>query len=491
MHERDLASHNHPLISFRDPSGRLFNVNGRILRVVNKSALPDVNAYLASNAARAFVEAGHVVNTHILDAAALTDLTTHFTGIVEETDLGMIVEHERINFPTYPYEWAPEMLYRAGYLTLELAERLLADGLGLKDATPYNILFRGPEPVFIDILSFERRDPKDPTWTPYGQFVRTFLLPLLVNRHFGLPLQQIFTSRRDGLEPEEVYRFCSPLQKLRPPFLTLATIPTLLGAKSWKAESDIYQKRSVNDPEKARFILDHVLRHLRRVLNNLEPRGGKSSAWSNYMTSDNSYSEDNFKAKHAFIEKIIEEFRPKRVLDIGCNTGHFSALAARNGSAVVAIDSDPAVVSTLYRNAREKSLNILPLVVDLTRSSPAIGWRNRECPAFLDRAYRAFDAVFMLAVIHHMLVTERIPLSEIVNLSAELTKDLLVIEFIAPDDPMFRRLTRGRCALFRSLTRGLFETICKQHYDIVRSQQLDSSSRWLYFMRKKRPHDKA
>ena len=78
------------------------------------------------------------------------------------------------------------------------------DGIGLKDATPYNILFRGPDPVFIDVLSFERRNPGDPTWLPYAQFVRTFLLPLLANKYFGLGLDQILTTRRDGLEPEEV-----------------------------------------------------------------------------------------------------------------------------------------------------------------------------------------------------------------------------------------------------------------------------------------------
>ena len=493
MDQRDLASHSHPLISFRDPSGHLLSVNGRILRVINKSALPDVNAYLASNVARAFVETGRLVNTWILDSAALNGLTAgiNLADILRETDWGMIVEHDKISFPTFPYEWTPEMLYRAGHLTLDLAEQLLTDGLGLKDATPHNILFRGSEPVFIDILSFERRDPKDSTWMPYGQFVRTFLLPLLVNRYFEIPLQQIFTSRRDGLEPDEVYRLCSSIQRLRPPFLTLVTMPTLLAAKSWKDESDIYQKRSANNPEKARFILEHVLNHLRRVLNGLEPKSKKSSAWSNYMTSDNSYSEDGLKIKHAFVEKIVKEFRPKRVLDVGCNTGHFSAIAANNGSSVVAIDSDGGVVSNLYRNAAEKGLNILPLVVDLTRSSPAIGWRNRECPSFLDRAYAAFDAVFMLAVVHHMLVTERIPLSEIVNLSAELTNDLLAIEFIAPDDPMFRHLTRGRDALFTALTREFFENTCKQHYDILRSQKLNSSRRWLYLMRKKRLYHNA
>src|SRR5947207_2576713 len=159
----------------------------------------------------------------------------------------MILEHERVDFPSYPYEWNPEMLHAAGMLTLDLAQALHADGLGLKDGTPYNVLFRGPEPVFIDVLSFERREPGDATWLPYAQFVRTFLLPLLANRAYGLGLDQVLTTRRDGLEPEEVYRWTSPLQRLRPPYFSLVTMPVWLGGKR-KNDTAIYRKNLLDNP---------------------------------------------------------------------------------------------------------------------------------------------------------------------------------------------------------------------------------------------------
>ena len=108
------------------------------------------------------------------------------------------------------------------------------------------------------------------------------------------------------------------------------------------------------------------------------------------------------------------------------------------------MDLDAACVGAIWRRAREQKLNILPLVVNLARPSPALGWRNAECPSFLDRAAGAFDGVLMLALIHHLLVTERIPFEEILRLAYELTNQLLVIEFIEPQDAMFRRLTRGR-----------------------------------------------
>ena len=162
-------------------------------------------------------------------------------------------------------------------------------------------------------------------------------------------------------------------------------------------------------------------------------------------------------------------------------------MAARQRATVVAIDRDVVALSDLWRRARSHHLDVLPLHVDLSRPTPAIGWRNQECPSFLDRARGGFDAVLMLAVLHHLLVAEGIPLAEILDLAAALTTDVLIIEFIDPRDPMFRRLARGRDELHAGLCREVFEHTCREAFDIVRSQGDAGSSRSLYLLRKKRP----
>ena len=68
----------------------------------------------------------------------------------------------------------------------------------------------------------------------------------------------------------------------------------------------------------------------------------------------------------------------------------FSVLAAKSGARVVAIDSDPIVPGEVWRTAHKDELDVLPLLIDLTRPTPAIGWRNRECSGFLERARNAF-----------------------------------------------------------------------------------------------------
>jgi SAM-dependent methyltransferase len=473
-------------ISLRDPEGHVCLVNDRVIRVVNQKGISDLRTFLESPTSVAFLKCQKLVNTRFLDAKSVAEVLEldEVRGVFERASGAVIVEHERIPFPSFPYEWPAEMLHAAAVLTLDLAEQLIDDDLGMKDASPYNVLFRGPEPIFVDLLSFEPRDAGDPTWLPLAQFVRTFLLPLLVNKHFGISLAQILTTHRDGLEPEEVFSLFSPLQKLRPHFLGLVSIPVWLGARKQAADARIYQQRKLSDPARAQFILKRVLQGLRRKLAATAPRAQRTSTWSDYM-DHNRYSQDYFPQKQAFVRDVMQSQAPRTVLDVGCNTGHFSALAARHGAGVVAIDYDPVVAGEVWRQAQAEKLDILPLVVNIARPTPGIGWRNAECSSFLDRARGRFESVFMLGVIHHLLVSERIPLAEIVSLAAELTTESLVIEFVAPDDPMFRWITRGRDHLFADLTKESFESECSRHFEIVRCERLDQTSRWLYLMTKK------
>jgi 2-polyprenyl-3-methyl-5-hydroxy-6-metoxy-1,4-benzoquinol methylase len=468
------------IASFRDPAGRVVAVDGRILRIVHQGAgAQDLEAFLASPAARDFLATGRVVATRLLDERERTSL---------DPDSAFALEHERLLFPSYAYEWPPEMLLEAGRLTLDLAEGLLDAGLGLKDATPYNVLFRGTRPTFIDVLSFERRDPLDSTWLPYAQFVRTFVLPLLVSRHFHITLRQVFETARDGVEPQAVYRLCGPLQRLLPPFFTLVTLPTWLAAKNRGAESEAatYRPRLARSADQARFVLRYQLRRLRRVLEAAAPPSRRASPWSEYASAEARQPE--VAAKAALVGDVMRELRPMSVLDVGCNTGYLAALAARAGARVVAIDSDPVVVGEAWRGAAAEGWDVLPLVVDITRPSPAIGWRNQECPSFLHRARQGggFEAVFLFAVIHHMLVTERVPLPEILDLAADLTAagGHAVVEYIPPDDPLFRRLTRGRDALFADLTAATFEAAAARRFTAQSARPVPGTGRRLYILRK-------
>jgi 2-polyprenyl-3-methyl-5-hydroxy-6-metoxy-1,4-benzoquinol methylase len=472
-----------PVSSFRDPEGCCFVWGQRILRIVHPTVLGEIEPFLASPTAARFVAARQLISTRKLSAAELDQLrqSEGFAELARRHEIGAVFEHERVVFPSYPYEWPPEMLYAAGILTLDLAQACLGEGYGLKDATPYNVLFCGSQPIFIDVLSFEQRNPGDPVWKPYAQFCRTFLLPLLAYKHWGVRPADAFAKRRDGFEPTEVYRFCGRLQRFLPPFLTQVSLPTWLARKN--RDKSIYRDHILQNHEQARFILESLFRRLRRALQRVEPKPGRGTVWLDYQDSC-SYSKTSFGAKEQFVKNALAEFKPGRVLDIGANTGYFSLLAAGTGAQVVAIDTDLGCVGALWRQAREQNRNILPLTVDLSRPSAAKGWRNREYTSFLQRATGTFDAVLMLAVLHHLLVTERVPLDEILDLAAELTTGLVIIEFVGPDDPMFQTIARGREHLHSDLTPAAFEAASRRRFEIVRAEPLADTHRRLYLLRK-------
>ncbi|MGH7606804.1 MAG: SAM-dependent methyltransferase, partial [Gemmatimonadales bacterium] len=115
-------------------------VDGRVLRLVQRAASADVAAFLDSPTARELIAAGRVVSTRALEPRERAELADD--PRIGAAAAAQILEHEPVPFPSYPYEWPAEMLFEAGRLTLDLAERLVPEGLGLKDATPYNVLFR-------------------------------------------------------------------------------------------------------------------------------------------------------------------------------------------------------------------------------------------------------------------------------------------------------------------------------------------------------------
>lgn len=470
------------LSSFRDPGGVCFALEGKIYRAVTPENARLCDQFLESAPGCRLLEANQLVGTRKLTASQTEQLAQNpdAAKLLESFPAGTVYEHERVWFSSYPHEWAPEMLHAAGELTLQLAIESAEAGFGLKDATPYNVLLSDARPIFVDLLSFERREAGDPLWKPYGQFLRTFVLPLLANREWGLQLPDVFLSRRDGLQPEEVYRMCGRWQRLLPPCLGLVSLPVWLSKKGEK--TSLYQPRMLADAEKARYIQQSLLRRLQRILSGVRPRG-RPSNWSGYMQS-NSYSNENFAVKEAFVREFLAEAKPENTLDVGANTGHFSRLAAESGSRVIAIDSDVACVGDIWRQASEQSQPILPLVVDFARPSPALGWRNGECASFLERAEGQFDAVLMLAVLHHLLVTERIPLSAVLEQAASLTKDWLLIEYVGPEDEMFRKIVRGRENLFTGVNPQFFEKAVGKHFQIVRSRALSGSDRRLYVLRK-------
>lgn len=435
------------LPTFRDPAGSIEIRPDGVYRTVHTPYSDQIAEFLSLPLASRLVAEGRLVASEAVSSAE-----------------GLILRHPRISFQSYPWEWPPALWLAAAELTLNLCSELVHEGWLLKDATPLNVLFQGAAPIFVDVLSVERRDPHQSIWLPYAQFVRTFLLPMLAHTRMGWPLKTALT-RRDGYEPEDIYSALDWPARLRQPALSAVTLPSLL-ARNKKLSSGNLAARTVKDPELAQHVLLKTLERLQQQMRRITPHY-KTSTWSDYAGTATHYSDDDHAGKRAFVSAALAQARPARVLDVGANTGVYSMLAAEAGAEVVSIDTDLQAVDKLAASLKRTGMNILPLCIDLAQPTPATGWENRETRSFLDRAEGHFDTVMMLAVIHHLLLASQVPLDRIASLASRLTTRHLIVEWVPPTDPKFQELLRGRDAIYAHITEDTFRDAFARYFSIV------------------------
>ncbi len=393
-----------------------------------------------------------------------------------------VLRHDRIDVLSYPYEWSFEMLRDAALLQLALTRAALADRLITKDASAYNVQFVGTKPVFIDVGSFERLRGGEP-WPGYRQFCELFLNPLLVQALRDVPFQQLLRGSINGISPHVAAQLLRGEGRLNKGVL----MHVKLHARAERRYADADRDRDVMaELERAGFgppIIDAQLKGLEKTVAGMS-WGRQASTWSDY--SDRShYGTPDLHAKERFVARAIEARSVGQVLDLGANDGHFSRLALGVGArSVVAVDGDDLVVDRLYRDLRrEGERRILPLVVDLADPSPGLGWRSRERLPFVDRVRP--DVVLCLAVVHHLALSNTVPLSAIVDFLADFGADV-VVEFPHHDDVMAARLlARKRTGVFDGYRREHWEQAVAERFSIVESETLPGGTRTLYLCR---PH---
>jgi len=78
----------------------------------------------------------------------------------------------------------------------------------------------------------------------------------------------------------------------------------------------------------------------------------------------------------------------------------------------------------------------------------------------------------MLGFIHHLLLSEQIPLSEIAALLRELTTGWAIVEWVPGSDPRFVDLLRGREALYGHLDERAFLDAVERHFTVVLREAL-------------------
>jgi hypothetical protein len=446
--------------SFRDPSGFLFSRNGILYRQINRAYANDYARLMDSGLYDKLVKAGLLI-PHV---------ETDQLPAVSESAF-KVIQPERAPFISYPYEWSFSQLKDAALATLNIQKRALKLDMSLKDASAYNIQFVRGKATLIDTLSFEIYKEGAP-WVAYRQFCQHFLAPLALMTYRDVRLSQLLRVYIDGMPLDLVSGLLPGRTKFN--FGLLTHIHIHAGAQ--KRYSDKVVKSRLKSMSKQALI--GLIESLEGTIKKLTwtPVG---TEWGDYYENTN-YTDGAFDHKKQLVHEWVQEKKPALVWDLGGNTGVFSRQAASTGAFTVSFDIDPAAVEQNYWTVKtKKEQNILPLELDLTNPSPALGWDNNERDSFGGRG--PVDMVLALAVIHHLAISNNVPLAQLSQFFAAHAK-WLVIEFVPKSDSQVQKLLASREDIFPDYTRESFERVFSNSFTIYKSESVRDSERTLYLM---------
>jgi hypothetical protein len=306
----------------------------------------------------------------------------------------------------------------------------------------------------------------------YRQFCQHFLAPLALMALRDIRLNQLLRVYIDGV-PLDLASGLLP-SKTRFSFGLLTHLHLHASAQKRYSGAEVKSRAGTMSRQAMTGLIDS----LESTITKLDWNPG-GTEWGNYYDITN-YSEAAFEHKKLLIREWAARLKPARVWDLGANNGVFSRVAAETGAYVVSSDIDPAAVEQNYRTSKEaKEQNLLPLLLDLTNPSPSIGWANQERDSFSARG--PVDMVLALALIHHLAISNNVPLPQLADFLSKLGK-WLVIEFVPKSDSQVQKLLVSREDIFPNYTREGFEAAFKERFNIREATNVSESERALYLM---------
>ncbi len=455
--------------SFRDPSGHVYEGEHEVFRTITHSYLAEWQHLEACGLLEKALKSG-LIPFRELQAEEWPE------SLAQDATIARVLSSPKLPFVSWPCEWSFSQLQDAALLTLDMHLLALEHGCILKDASAYNVQFLEGKPVFIDLLSFERWQEGQP-WQAYGQFCSHFLAPLALMSKRDLRLGLLSRQWLDGI-PLDLAGKLLPAQTRFHPGLALHLH---LHASMRQKHGDAREAAAkVRKTHMTIGQLRDVAESLRRLVASMRIRQ-QSSEWGDYR-ADTNYSPTAREAK----VRAVRDFASsggRLALDLGANTGEFSALLAPHFDLVLATDYDALAVERHYR--QQHPTNVLPLVLDIAQPTPAYGWQCRERPSFGERCQA--DLVMALALCHHLLFTFGIPFTNMAECFAELLRPegYAIVEFVPREDSQVIRLLAARDDIFADYDRDHFiAAFLKSGFALLDSISLPESLREIMLFRK-------
>ena len=413
--------------SFADPDGRLFWLDGGLYRAISYEKTPFF--------ARLFEDGTipELVNRGLLVGSEPADLVLD--------GYGMVLRHASVPFVSYPNEWCPGMLKDAAFTYLDLLKELLKKSLTLKDTHPWNLLFVGTRPVYVDLTSITTLKPHS-SCPDQNKFCRYYLYPLILMSEGQERIARYLLPDYDGILPTDFSlltgRANSPAR--------LATrfksgLKRRVPERCRKPLRDIvsFMQSLIQKPSEANAHLENLARVRRLVEAVRLPPVPKAP--------------DNLEPEmQRRLLEIVSQLTPASILIIGAKTLWYPNLAAR-GSRVVVFDKDSAYVEQLYRAGHDRNVEILPLVMDITDPTPSRGLSNHVSIAAAERFQ--CDLVVALGLLNPLIQERHLRFDQVTDGLFQFSKRWLILDYIPAE---IREMSAGSPGQIREdLNRALLK----------------------------------
>jgi 2-polyprenyl-3-methyl-5-hydroxy-6-metoxy-1,4-benzoquinol methylase len=417
--------------SYVDPNGFLFIHNDEIYRGI-KPDKEDFYRNLLQD--KNFLP---LKNDYNLVESQITDLS------IPEIECTLVLKHRKIEPITFCTEWCPSMLKDAAIATLELNLALLERDCMLQDAYPWNILFEGARPVHVDLTSIVPSSGPGMIWPAYQQYINFFMYPLrLASMNKGNTARLLLQNYIDGISLADFNKNLTLAYWFKHPLASLISKTSELLENKLQSNKDLKLKIQNQVKNKGLSNENSGLKKnfVERLIKKTEKIALPSSKdnWTHYYQDIEDQTRDK---KKRIIDSLLAQVQPGTLLDLGCNIGAFSILAAKRGVQVISMDSSESCIEALYKNTKANGYSITPVVGNIL-NPPATGFLGQQFPSMVER-FKS-DTVLCLGLMHHLHIHGRQSFERIAVLMNTLSNQSVIFEYVAPEDDNNHLIDHGR-----------------------------------------------
>lgn len=367
-----------------DSRGQIFFRGVHTYRLILKQDLPFYRALMG--------DAGRMKALH--DAGMVKTWRSDF-GF---PDYPLVLEHRSL-VPQRPANWSNRMFRDAALFFLEFWRFLTKEGLSLQDSHSHNVMFENTNPRFVDFTSIGPREATTLSPPFLKELFEYWVHPLaFLKSHQPVLLRELLRTGTTRIPFSTVGKAC---------------------------RVDICQEiRKLHQDAKSCFklkALDDFFEIMISWIVSVTPVHAELGWNRGGYQNDLKKAQKQEGVKEKAVDDLFARFSPALVIDLGCNLGRFSVLAAHRKAQVVAVDFADELLDELFRFAREKDLAILPMIASVEKMRP-----------FLQPEVQ-FDMTLALALIHHLVFSYHMDVDAVLELLSAITKRVLVLEFVAHD----------------------------------------------------------